>query len=329
MDNDNKSGSRFSRLFRPSETETTYLHKGEILIVFLISFVIAISLWFLVNMGKEYSLTLDVPVQIADISEDMAFAGKPPSVARISVIGEGWNLLAIYRNPPVVSIPYSEGEVNVSDIVEREIAAYSDLTVQKVDPRIITLQMEPKTTRKVAVRPELDVQLKAQHEIVGDIRVFPDSVMVQGARSVIDTLRSIPTETIRLSNVQNEVNRNVKLADVDGIFLPDISDVNVSFHVTEYTEGEARITLRIRNVPDGREVRLNPTALTVRYNVPIEQFGQAQDIELYEAYITYSDIMRDTTGYVVPHVEPVTNDLDIRLRSYQPRRIAYFMVVPD
>ncbi len=329
MAKDSKSGSWFSRLFSPSEQETTYLHKGEILIVFLISFIIAISLWFLVNMGKEYSLILDVPVQVTGISEDMAFAREPPSEARISVNGEGWNLLAIHRNPPVVSISYSDREVNLNDIVQRELAAYPDLTVQKVEPQVITLQMEPRTDKKVAVTPNLDIQLKAQYEIVGDILVSPDSVMVQGARSVIDTLQSIPTETLRLSNVQNDVTRNVKLADPGGVFLPDTRDVNVSFSVTEFTEGQARINLQIRNLPDGREVRLNPTVLTVRYNVPIDQFSQTQDVVPYEAYITYSDIMRDTTGYVVPHVERVTDDLDIRLRSYQPRRIAYFMVVPD
>ncbi len=329
MAKDSKSGSWFSRLFIPSEQETTYLHKGEVLIVFLIAFTIAISLWFLVNMGKEYSLTLDVPVQVTGISEDMAFASDPPSTARISVIGEGWNLLSIYRNPPVVSIPYSDGAVNVSDIVQREIATYSDLTVQNVTPSVISMQMEPRTYKIVPVTPRVDIQLKAQYEIVGNIRVSPDNVRVQGARSVIDTLRSIPTDTLRLRNVQADVDRSVALAALDGVLVPETPEVNISFSVTEFTEGEVRINLEARNVPAGREVRFNPTVLTIRYNVPIDQFSQAQDIVPYEAFVNYEEMVRDTTGFVVPQVESVTDDLDIRLHSFQPRRIAYFMVVPD
>ncbi len=329
MAKDSATGNWFSSLFKPSETETTYLHKGEILVVFLIAFIIAITLWFLVNMGKEYNVTMALPLQITDVSEDMAFATDPPGEARVTVSGEGWNLLSLYRNPPVVSIPYSDNVVNVSDIVQREIAYFSDISVQKVEPSIITLNMEPRTSKRVPVTPKLDVQLRAQFEIVGNVRVSPDSVTVQGARSVVDTLQSMPTETLRLSNVQKDVDRRVGLANLEGVAVPDAPDVNITFSVTEFTEGEVRLRVQARNVPEGREVRFNPTVLTVRYNVPIDQFSLSQDIVPYEAYVPYSEFLQDTTGYVVPNIAAVTDELDIRLQSIQPRRVAYFLAVTE
>ena len=318
-----------SRIFRPSEAETTYLHKGEVAVVFLIAYFIAISLWLLVNMSKEYSFTINVPLQVTEYDEGMAFVSEPPGKARVGVSGEGWNLLALYRSPPEISIPYHEGEVDISEIVQRQIATYTDISVLNVEPARISLEVEPKASARVPIRPELDVELRPQYEIVGRVRVLPDSVTVIGAQSVIDTLRSISTETLRLRNVQNSVERSVALARPVGLELPDVSEARVSFEVTEFTEGEVRVYLEARNVPEGWEIRFNPSVVTVRYQVPIDHFSAAQEMVPYEAFVNYSDILRDTTGVVAPRVEPVTDELDLRLQSVHPRRVSYFQVVPE
>ncbi len=322
-------GKLITRFFRPSEAETTYLHKGEIMVVFLIAYFIAISLWLLVNMSKEYSFTISVPLTVTEYSEDMAFVTDPPSSARVGISGEGWNLLSLYRNPPEIAIPYSEGELNVSDLVQRHIGSHTDISILNVEPSRISLMMEPKETLRVPVQPELDVQLKPQFEIVGRIRVSPDSVTVVGARSVIDTLQSVSTQPLRLRNVQSPVEQTVGLVTPGGLTLRETEEVTLSFQVTEFTEGEIRINLEARNVPDGREVRFNPTVVTIRYHVPIDQFSEAQEMVPYNAYVEYADIRRDTTGFVVPRIEAATGDLDLRLHAIQPRRVSYFQVVPD
>lgn len=329
MANNSRFSTWLSRLFSPSESETTYLHKGEILVAFLIAYLIALSLWLLVNMGKDYTLTINAPIQITEYSEDMAFSSEPPDEADISVSGEGWNLLALYRNPPTIAIAYTEEDVDVTEIAQRQLASYPEITVQKVEPARLNLEMEPRRGKTVPVRPDMDIQLKPQHEITGRVEVWPDSATVLGPRSIVDTLRSLQTETLRMRNVQDRVERTVGLHSPEGVTVQGISDVTVTFDVTEFTEGEVRVFVEARNVPDDREVRFDPAAITVRYNVPIEQFGTAQDMVPYRAHVDYDDILRDTTGYVVPRIEPANDDLDLRLRSIQPRRIAYFLVVPD
>ncbi|MFO8028372.1 MAG: hypothetical protein R6U28_00780 [Cyclonatronaceae bacterium] len=329
MANNSRFSTWFSRLFSPSESETTYLHKGEMLVAFLIAYFIALSLWLLVNMSKDYTLTINAPIQITDYSEDMAFSSEPPEEAVIDVIGEGWNLLGLYRNPPSITISHTEEEVDLTEIVQRQFTSYPEISVQNVEPARLNLEMEPKRGKTVAVRPDLDIQLKPQHEITGRVEIWPDSVTVLGARSVVDTLRSLQTKTLRMQNVQDRVERLVGLNSPEGVTVQGVSDVTISFDVTEFTEGEVRIYVQARNVPDDREVRFDPSAITVRYNVPIDQFGTAQNIVPYQAHVDYANILRDTTGYVVPRIEPANDNLDVRLRSIQPRRIAYFLVVQD
>lgn len=323
------SGNWFSRLFKPTDNETTYLHKGEILVVFLIGFVLALVLWLLVNLGKEYNITLDVPIRTAEVSEEMAFAEKPPENATIGISGEGWKMLSLYRNPPEISIIYNDGEVNISDLVHEQLGTFPEVTVHKVEPASITLETVPKTSKRVPVAPNLDVRLRTQYEIMGDIRVRPDSVTVTGAETIIDTIQSWPTSLLRLRDIQDRVEREVPLESSDLQLRFDTSRVQVSFDVTEFTEGEIRIYVRARNVPEGWQVRFNPSVITVRYDVPIEHFSEAHEMVPFEAYVDYETIEQDTTGFVMPTVRSITDDLDLRLRSSQPRRVSYFRVVEE
>lgn len=322
-------GNWFTRLFKPSDRETTYLHKGEILIVFVIGYLIAISLWLLVNLSREYNIVMEVPLQVVGQSEGMAFAEQPPDNARIGVSGEGWNLLPMYRTPPEITIPYDEGVVSITNIIQDQMVDYPELEVQTVQPSFITVEMEPKLSKRVPVEPNLDLHLQPRFEIRGEVRVEPDSVTVTGAQSLVDTVRIWPTELLRLRNVQEKVSRQIKLVDLGQLISKDTTQVNVSFEVTEFTEGEVRVYVQARNMPDGRQVRFNPSVLNIKYDVPIEHFSEAQDIVPYEAYVDYEAIARDTTGFVVPTVQPATDELDLRLRSFQPRRVSYFRIISE
>ena len=96
--------------------------------------------------------------------------------------------------------------------------------------------------------------------------------------------------------------------------------------VSEYTEGEVRLRIRTRNLPDGNQVTYSPSVITVKYDVPIDQYADAQDIVPFSAYVHFEDIESDSTGFVTPLISSRDNALNIRLRSYQPRRVAYYKV---
>ncbi len=324
-----KSGNWFIRFFKISDSETTYFHKGEIVIVFLVGCLIALSLWFLVNLGREYNITMEIPLEVVGYSEEMAFSEIPPEYAEIGVSGEGWKLFSLYRNPPEIIIPFDDGTVNIADIIQQHFATHPDLVLQKVEPSTVSIEVEAKTSKRVPVVPEMDVRFANRFEVIGSIQVDPDSVTVTGAESVLDTLQSWSTEILRLRNVQEQVEENVRLADSRGLVSMDVSEVTVSFDVTELTEGEIRVNVRARNVPDGWQIRFNPSVLTIRYDVPIEYYSEAQEMVPYVAYVDYREIEQDTTGYLEPVIEPVTDDLDLRLRSIQPRRVSYFRVIED
>ncbi|MDI6400600.1 hypothetical protein QLX67_01240 [Balneolaceae bacterium ANBcel3] len=318
-----------SRLFTPTDRESVYLHKGEIVIVFIIGFAIAIALWILVNMNREYTVFIEVPLNVTEVDEEMAFSRKPPESIRVGLNGTGWNLIPLYRNPPEVTISVDQKRVNVADIIESHLASHTELVIFKISPQEVVVEMEPRVSKKVPVMPDLDIRLPSRHEILGGIRITPDSVTVTGARSVIDSIYYWPTSGARVEQGQGSVNLMVPLEVPHTIMDSSHDEVRVSFYVTEFTEGEARIPIRIRNVPANERIRLEPSFVTLRYDVSVDYYEEVQQGMPFEAFVEYNSIQADTTGRVVPIVRTTSSDLDIRIRTFQPRNISYFKRIEE
>jgi len=301
----------------------------EKVIVFIISFILAFCLWFIVNLSRDFSITINLPVDIGDLPEDMALVGDPPESASVGLTGEGWMLISLYNNPPRIIINAEEAEVNLFDMVQQQIAALSDVSITKVEPLGFQLDLEEKSYKRVPVEVLLDIRTSDRYGIIGTPEMSPDSVTISGAGSVIDEIDRVTTKEVSLEGVNEGRALELEIERPASGISVDPNRINYRFDVTEFTEGEVRIPIRIRNLPPGQAVTYNPSSITVRYGVPINQYSDVQNARPFLAYVEYETIEADTTGLVIPEIERTEDEYDIRLRSFQPRTVSYFRVVND
>jgi hypothetical protein len=58
------------------------------------------------------------------------------------------------------------------------------------------------------------------------------------------------------------------------------------------------------------------------------EFQQVDDKQLFEAFVSYNQILQDSTGFVTPQIEQVSSDeYHIKISSFKPSRVAYFVVL--
>lgn len=301
--------------------------QSERIVVFIFAFMIALSMWLLVNLGRDYNLTLNLPVMHADPPEGQAFITEIPGNANTTVNGEGWKLISIYNNPPQVILPVDEGTINVFEAVQASLSNFPDVSVSKVQPMIVNIATEEELQKRVPIRNDVTIETRRRFNIVGSIGLSPDSVTISGAQSIVGPIEYWPTEAKVLEDVREDVEIEVPLRRAQQLITLHSDKVRVKADIAEFTEGEVRIPVTTRNLPAGRRVSYSPSVLTVRYDVPITQYNEASSVIPFQAYVNYSSIVNDTTGYVTPQIERNIEGLDVRLRSYQPRRVSYFNVV--
>lgn len=309
------------------DVRAAYLPR-EKLLVFSGSLILALCLWFIVNLNRDFSITLDLPIEIRDISGEMALVSDPPASARVDVTGEGWKLITLYSNPPRVVLDVDNEEIDLTDRIQRQVSMLSDVMITSVRPSILVLEMEERTEKEVPVVPLVDILFAEQFGQVGTPVVEPSLIQISGAASRVQEVDTVYTRLRELENVRESRELALELAPVSGILL-QTEQVRYSFEVAEFTEAQITVPIRIRNLPPGQTITYNPTRVTIRYDVPIDEYNESLNIRPFSVWVDYDKIRQDTTGQVTPDVERNEDDLQIRFRSVQPRRISYFTVLEN
>lgn len=289
----------------------------------------ALCLWFVVNMSRDFNVTIDVPIELVNLPEDMALSSEIPEQASVSLTSEGWQLINLYSNPPVISLSADSRQINLFEQVRNRVSYFSDMNVLQVEPIFLTVEMEEKVEKRVPVKPMVDVDLDDRYNLVGEPLVEPDSVTVIGAQSRLNEVSVWETQNREISNVRENTQVILELRPPGSGIEIDPSTVDYSLNVAEFTEAEVRIPVRTRNLPPGRAITYNPSSITVKYDVPIEEYTDIQGTRPFSVFVDYTTILEDSTGLVVPQVERISSDFNVKLRNFQPSRVSYFYILTD
>ena len=313
-----------------NETDSTNFERREISTAFGIALVIAISLWFIVNLNRDFNVTLQIPIELTNIPDDRIVSSSVPENARVNVTGEGWNLISLYNNPPRILLNADESQsLNISEQIRNQIGAFNDINILQVNPGTLTVETEERATKRVPVANQVNINLREQYGFLNEPVVIPDSITITGAQSVIEEITSWPTQQIHLTNINRTIQRTIPLVTSDTPIQIIPAEIELQVDVAEFTETEVRIPIRTRNLPSGRAVTYNPSSIVVRFDVPIDQFSGVQGQRPFAAYVNFEDMEGDNTGRIMPQIESLDTNLIVRLRSFQPQWVSYFMVIPE
>lgn len=321
---------RFFKAGAPNPDQDVGQKRRERIAVFIIAYIMALSLWFIVNLNGDYRITINIPVEAGVVPPDMALVDGLPEFLQVEVSGDGWKLVNLFSNPPEIPIDVVEGEVNLFDQVRQRFTVEQDVSVLKVQPLFINIGLEPRISKKIPIELATDLEFEDRYGLVSTPGFQPDSITITGAQSHVDEIdRWLIPDTLSLENIREDISENIEITSIDPLIEYDIEEITFQADVSEFTEGEVSVIIRTRDNPRGSIINYNPSTVTIRFDVPIEQYTELQNQRLYEVYVPYEEILEDSTGFVTPDIELVTTQYEIKLRSFQPKAVAYFSVLDE
>lgn len=313
----------------PDEGDLSSFESREKIIAFSVAIFIALSLWFIVNLSRDFNVSVEVPILLTNLPQDVTISSDVPETVTVTLTGEGWNLISVYTNPPRVFINAESGDINMSEQIRSQISAFSNLNIVQVRPSQLEIVTERKISKRVPVVSRVKLNVSGRYGMIREPVVSPDSVTISGAESQLAEIDSWETEDLELVNTNGNIVRNVNMRQPESGVTVQPATVTLDLEVAEFTEAELRVPIRTRNLPSGSAVTYNPSSIMVRFDVPIDQFSEVQGMRLFNAYVDYTLIANDDSGRVSPEVEIVESDYNIRIRSFQPPRVSYFRIIPD
>lgn len=291
--------------------------------VIALCLVLSIVLWLVSTLGEKRTIMMDIPTSIVNVSSSRALTKVPPSSVQAEIQGQGLQLIMMHINRPQAVLDITSGSVNVRQALT--LTEDSDIDVLDVTPREINVSTEPRMERRVPVRSRLDLELPPSYELLGPIRLQPDSVTISGAESIVRSLSLWPTQRMTINDMRDSLSTNVPLSDTLGTLIDrSLTSVQAVAKAGRFTEDSLRIDVDVSGVPfDQNLVDLEPRTITVKYRVLFDQMFEAKTASGFFATVSYEEIRSDTSGFVEPEIS-VPNDLQIRDPQPYPARLRYY-----
>ena len=229
---------------------------------------LAVLLWLNVTAETTEDFPLSTSVRVEARDSAWVVVGVDPP--QVQTVFRGQRPTFMPAEKPVIrqvidTVTAPRMQLELSPRSVRGYAPELDLTPVAVQPTAVEVRLEPRSSRRVPVRPELELSAAEGFTVVRPVLLQPDSVTVSGPRSRIEQLEAFATRQTRLEDLRTTVSRQLELRPPAGAeqMTWEPSQIMATVQVDSLVEREVARPLEVRGAAAGR-VRVTPDSVRIR-----------------------------------------------------------------
>ena len=232
---------------------------------------IAILMFSLVHGAEdmERNVYVDVVVQPPPDAKDMILVTEVPDRVRVRLKGSRARLNAIRQeNLPPVDVELKTREEPQYYFEKEVFDLPTGVTVMGVVPPSVVFKWVPRGVRDLPVQLFFDGELRAGLEWASDPEVFPQTIMVEGPRDVVNSMRTVRSMDLDVEALEEGVvHREIPLVGAPAYTRFEPQTVLVTLRVQQKMKERVLSPLRV-DVEGAVPRSLRPQAVTIRVRGP-------------------------------------------------------------
>lgn len=197
-------------------------------VIKVFSLLFAVVLWFhVVSKGKS-EVNFVVPLELTDIPREMAVVNDVPGYVDVRLMGPEGMLKSISPREirAVISLADKKEGESLYYLGPTNITAPGYAEVTNINPAEIRLRLESVARKAVPVSPAL-IGRPAKGYRVDNVTVEPETVTVEGPKSVIARMEKVNTKAVDISGAMGSFDRLVMLETPAGGVRLEVEGVRV------------------------------------------------------------------------------------------------------
>ena len=293
---------------------------GKDLTIFLMSLLLAFSVWLVYNLTLNYTKVVSVPV----VAHSNLDGHRQVSANTVTVLARchtrGFDLIRLDNaasegKPIEVNILPSDlhskgGEIFY--ITSSELNRYvKDIFGDKAGMEAFVtdslfFRFPYENSKKVPVHPVYTISCEPQYMAVGGLRMTPDSVVVYGEPFHLENIDRVYTKPFSLEDLKNTAHGEVKLAEINGV-RTSVESVEYVVRVQRYVELSATMQIRSRNVPKNKTMVIYPSSAKVLFRCAFPVSVEPEkDLHFY---IDYNDFAGSLGGRCLAKCDDLSDEI--------------------
>lgn len=244
----------------------------------LMALFLGLLLW--VNVSVEERVEQEVPVRMEwEVRDTSVVLVDAPDQVGALVQGRGGDVIDMGTSGPSIRYVVDSATAGTRtvrlrpDMVSKPQSA--NVQVISVRPSEIRLRFEQRTARRVPVRPNLEAEAAENFAVVAGPVVEPDSVVIRGPRSEVDSVGIVTTESRSLAGLRRTRRVDLRVQLPEGVAHVDVSPgiVLATVEVDSVVERTFRLRVR-RSAPIPADLVPRPDSVTVTVRGPARHLQQ-------------------------------------------------------
>lgn len=281
-----------------------YFRNDKRVAAYVVCVSIATTFWFLNALSKIYTVSLVTPVEYVNFPNNKTLANTLPENFEMTVRAHGFTILRrklIFLFGPM---RFNVNEMTNNRMLDNKKNKFAlptrqfltemsyqlsnDLEIISMTPDTLFFRFGEMSQKRVTVKPVVSVNLKKQFQISGEITTEPNTVVVNGPQSTLDTLQYVYTTTQDFNAVDKSIQAKAEINPVKELFF-DPQSVKLVVPVEEYTEAQLSVPVMLSGAASNLKVKLFPARVKVSFLVGLSRFSEIHP-EDFKLAVSYTDI---------------------------------------
>jgi YbbR domain-containing protein len=248
----------------------------------LFALLIGVLIWFHVATEKTYNYEVRLPITKVDLKENLVLSQLVTDTVMATVSATGKQLLRekwVSRGTRLSAVSYGVGQHQVtlspSNLFLADNAAGIRI-YEVLSPATVTLDIDNQFVSRVKVMPALEATADNGFAVTRLIEISPEEITVVGPRSSVKELKSLSTESRKLTGLRTDAIIKLAIAPPAGKtirFAPDSVTLTVRV-VPVKTRTYDHLQVVVFNSPPGSAVATEPSFIA------LDLAGSPEDIDL-------------------------------------------------
>jgi YbbR domain-containing protein len=291
-----------------------FKNKPENWILKVVSLCLAIMLWYFVVGEDQVDINMQVPIEIINLPKSLIISNQYKGDIDVSVRGPR-SMIQDLRNRNItrpVDLSTAQPGTIVIKNDEESIPFPRGISVQRLQPTNITLQLDQLIQKTIPIEPVTEGKPAKGHELQ-KIYLDPDQLLISGPKAILDKEHKIKTYVINLEGLNHTTAIQVHLnLDPDLFQLLGETVVSARIEVREQMEERTVKNILVNAREADIPVTVKPSSVTVKAAIPVNLIKDTPELSmLFRASVSIKDISEPQTlkvtvnGVNVPGHDPV------------------------
>ncbi|MCB0373725.1 MAG: YbbR-like domain-containing protein [Muricauda sp.] len=240
--------------------------------------------WFISNLSETYESRSNFVLNFRNLPDTLLLGKNSEEIMEVKLRTSGfqflyYNFFKKRINVDVSQVEYRNGryvlgEGALKKQIDQQLS--QNVSLLDLDRNQLAVDLYQVDSKKVPVKANLSLQLQQNYILDGKLNMEPDSIVVKGPASEIDTIREIKTSPLQLNNVSADFSNTVSLEFPKGLGNSVFSEsrVTVSGVVARFSEKVFEVPVQVLNLPEGYQVKTFPSSVTVLCKANVDRLKE-------------------------------------------------------